>query len=99
MASLGYAYADGRGVAKNDVEAAKWIEKAALKNNANAQGHLAVKYLEGRGVPKDLARAGAWFPLASINVGNSADEKNRHFSYQMPWTPNCVRNRRQKLYA
>jgi TPR repeat protein len=47
--SLGNAYLKGEGVAKDDVEAAKWYRKAAEQNDAVGQYNLGVCYHEGRG--------------------------------------------------
>ncbi len=46
-------YADGQGVAKDEVEAVKWYRKAAEQNDAQAQYNLGVCYADGQGVAKD----------------------------------------------
>src|SRR5438105_1914929 len=47
---LGAALANGRlGLAKDDVEAVKWLRKAAEQNNATAQYDLSVCYDVGQG--------------------------------------------------
>ena len=38
--NLGFVYANGRGVAKDDVEAMKWYRKAAEQGNENAKSAL-----------------------------------------------------------
>ncbi|KAF9971577.1 hypothetical protein BGZ73_005454, partial [Actinomortierella ambigua] len=47
---LGQAYTDGRGVEKNDLEAASWFFKAAARDSPMAQFCLGQMYDEGRGV-------------------------------------------------
>jgi TPR repeat protein len=74
---LGVMYAEGKGVAPNDVEAARWFERAAVQGDATAQYDLGASYAEGMGVPKDNAAAAKWFrraadqgfPLAQLNLG------------------------------
>ena len=59
--SLGYIYASGVGVPKDDVEAAKWYGLAAGWGDAAAQYNLAIMYENGGGMPKDDAEAIKWF--------------------------------------
>ena len=49
---LGYLYANGRGVPKDETEAVKWYRKSAAQGNAD--------YAMGKGVPKDEKEAFAW---------------------------------------
>ena len=42
--NLGVCYANGQGVAKDEVEAVKWFRKAAEQNYAEAQNNLGVCY-------------------------------------------------------
>ena len=58
--NLGVMYAEGQGVRKDDVEAAKWFRKAADQGLARAQYNLGVMYAEGQGVPKDYVEAEKW---------------------------------------
>ena len=74
---LGVMYAEGKGVAPNDAEAALWFERAAEQGEAMAQYNLGASYVEGAGVRKDMATAAKWFrraadqgiPLAQLNLG------------------------------
>jgi localization factor PodJL len=50
-------FTDGRGVAPNNDEAARWFERAAKKGLAPAQFRLGSLYEKGIGVRKDLAAA------------------------------------------
>jgi TPR repeat protein len=52
--------AAGRGVAKDDVEAARWYRKAAEQGQPMAQASLGACYLYGLGVEKDSVQAHAW---------------------------------------
>jgi TPR repeat protein len=74
---LGVMYAEGKGVAPNDAEAALWFERAAEQGESMAQYNLAASYVEGTGVRKDMPTAAKWFrrsadqgvALAQLNLG------------------------------
>ncbi len=74
---VGVMYAEGKGVAPNDAEAALWFERAAEQGEPMAQYNLGASYVEGAGVRKDMAAAAKWFrraaeqgiPLAQLNLG------------------------------
>ena len=73
--NLGFMYANGRGVAKDDAEAVKWYRLAAEQGLAVAQFNLGNMYDNGRGVPKDDAEAVKWFRLAA-EQGNAEAQFN-----------------------
>jgi CheY-like chemotaxis protein len=58
---LAFAYECGKGVPKDDNQAAFWFRKAADQGDADSQFMLAVMYQEGRGVPYDSEQAVFWF--------------------------------------
>jgi localization factor PodJL len=62
-------FADGRGVAQNDDQAAYWLQRAADSGLAPAQFRLGTFYEKGTGVKKDLATARDLY-LAAANKGN-----------------------------
>ncbi len=62
---LAQSYESGKGVSKNDIEAAKWYGKAAAQGIASAQSNLADMYKEGRGVGKKYAEAVKWYGYAA----------------------------------
>jgi len=63
--NLGVMYANGRGVPRDDAEAAKWFNKATEQGNAKAQYALGLLYGHGHGVPQDYAKAvSLWLPIA-----------------------------------
>lgn len=74
---LGVMFAEGKGVAPNDAEAALWFERAAEQGEAMAQYNLGASYAEGTGVRQDMTAAAKWFrraadqgvPLAQLNLG------------------------------
>src|SRR5208283_12776 len=63
--NLGFCYASGQGVAKDEAEAVKWYRKAADQNYAAAQNNLGVCYANGNGVTKDYVEAYKWWLLAA----------------------------------
>lgn len=64
---LGFMYANGRGVLKDDSEAYRWYLKAANQGNPIAQCNLGRAYEEGKGVAKDEEEALKWYRKAAEN--------------------------------
>ncbi len=58
------SYAEGLGLAKDDVAAVKWFRRAADQGMAYAQLNLGLMYAAGRGVPQDNVEAVKWLELA-----------------------------------
>jgi TPR repeat protein len=61
---LGNAYLAGRGVARDEAEAAYWYEKAANSGDPAAQQQIGYFYQIGFGVKRDPLRAVQWFERA-----------------------------------
>ena len=83
--NLGGSYYFGAGVAKDYVEAVKWIRKAAEQGLALAQYDLGVCYKIGKGVEKDYVEAYAWCNLASATnkfAGKTRDDLEKEMSPQ-----------------
>ena len=59
--NLGFMYANGDNVEKDQVEALKWYRKAADQGLAAAQNILGNMYRNGEGVEKDYAEAVKWY--------------------------------------
>jgi TPR repeat protein len=62
---LGILYYQGKGVARNLAEAARWYRKAADQGNAYAQSNLGALYHQGDGVTKDFLEAAKWLQKAA----------------------------------
>jgi hypothetical protein len=62
---LGGCYANGEGVLKDEVEAAKWYRKSAEQGDGRAQDLLGACYENGRGVAKDAIEAAKWYRKAA----------------------------------
>jgi len=73
--SLGRLYATGRGVARDQAEAARWYHKAADLGLATAQFELSLAYSRGEGVAKDPVVAYEWMDLAVFRALGAAKEK------------------------
>jgi TPR repeat protein len=72
---LGLMYGNGKGVLKDDKEAAKWFLKAAEQGNASAQYSLGSMYKNGDGVLKDYKEAIKWY-LKAAEQGNPGAQYN-----------------------
>jgi TPR repeat protein len=62
---LGDCYAEGTGVAKDEVEAIKWFRKAADQGGVWAQYQLGKYYENGTGVSTDAIEAVKWYRKAA----------------------------------
>ena len=59
-------YYKGEGVAKNDKEALKRFEKAAMQGLTAAQRMVGAMYYHGQGVTKDKRQALKWYKKAGL---------------------------------
>ena len=79
------AYQHGKGVSRDESEAARWYRKAADQGHAEAQYQLALMYDQGEGVAQDAAEAQRWYraaadqghALAQYCVTEPAGDSNR----------------------
>ena len=78
---LGRMYADGFGVAKDEVEAVRLYSLAAEAGHTPAQNNLGVMYSEGRGVPQDKTEAVKLYRTAA-EAGNFVAQYNLGFAYE-----------------
>ncbi|WP_109488843.1 tetratricopeptide repeat protein [Occallatibacter savannae] len=70
---LADAYFAGKGVVRDEKQAAYWYEKAANSGDPNAQLQIGFFYEAGIGVVRDSSRATAWFQRAA--AGGSVQAK------------------------
>ncbi len=63
--ALGWMYEHGKGVEKNDKEAARWYIKSANRGYPDAQSYLSFMYFNGKGVKQDYTEALKWDLLAA----------------------------------
>ena len=78
--TYGWYLEQGKGLAKNEVEAAKWYRKAAEQNHPGAQNNLGMLYEHGRGVAKDEAEAAKWYRKAA-EQGDANGQANLGYLY------------------
>lgn len=71
LASL---YRAGRGVARDDAKAFRWMRAAAATGLAKAQYSLGQMYLAGHGVPSNRPEAEGWLRQAAENGNQKASE-------------------------
>ena len=78
---LGLQLWRGRGVMRNDAEAARWFTSAAEQNHAEAMTDLAAMYRQGEGVEQDAGRS---FSLSTkaADMGNSTAQYDVGQAYQ-----------------
>src|SRR5690606_4265049 len=75
--AIAHAYLDGKGIAKDQVEALNWFKRAAFQNHSAAQGWCGYFYVNGIAVPQDYVEAYAWQNLSAAN--DSANASLREF--------------------
>ena len=63
--SIGWMYANGKGVPQDYAQALVWYRKAAEQGDVRAQFGLGLVYANGHGVPQDYVRAHMWFNIAA----------------------------------
>jgi len=77
---VGLKYTDGEGVPANQVEGAKWLQKAAAQNEPVAAYRLGTLFERGKGVPADAAKATHWYQVAA-QAGNRKAMHNLAVAY------------------
>jgi TPR repeat protein len=63
--TLGLSFFHGRGVEKDEVEAAKWLRKAAEQGHTEAQYTMGIWLRNGTGVAKDELESFKWYRRAA----------------------------------
>ena len=66
---------EGSGVPRDDRQAARWMELAAVQGFALAQHNLGLAYMKGRDVRADIDTAAKWIQLAAHQGLAAAEEK------------------------
>ena len=76
--NMGVRYAEGRGVAPDLLEAAKWYSAAADQGDAQAQFNLGLLFYQGQGLPRNLVYAYELFRagLAALDRELSAEDRS-----------------------
>ena len=79
--NLGVMLSRGRGVPRDDAEAARWFRAAARRGDATAQFAIGALYAEGRGVEKDEREAVRWYRAAAAQ-GHAEAQNNLGSMYE-----------------
>ncbi|WP_136659860.1 peptidoglycan-binding protein [Nitratireductor sp. XY-223] len=79
---IGARYTEGRGVATDLTEAAKWYQRSADRGFAPAQYRLANFYEKGSGLDRDVDKAMNWYEKAA-EQGNASAMHNLAVLYAM----------------
>ncbi|NNE85951.1 MAG: hypothetical protein HKN28_18465 [Alphaproteobacteria bacterium] len=72
--TLGFAYANGLGVAQDFSKTAQWHQLAAEQGDRDAQHNLGYLYAAGQGVEQDLVLAHMWYNIAAAHESPGAAE-------------------------
>jgi len=78
---LGMQFWRGRGVVRNDADAARWFTSAAEQNHSDAMTDLAAMYRLGEGVEKDTRRAFSLL-MKAADMGNATAQYDLGQAYQ-----------------
>ena len=81
--NIGFMYEEGRGVALDLIEAAKWFRKAAEQGHSKAQRTLGSKYEYGQGVPRNNILAHMWYSLSAANGDKFAAKSRNNVAKRM----------------
>jgi TPR repeat protein len=75
QSALGFMYAVGHGVERDDAVAMAWYRRAASQGDTSAQAALGFMYYDGQGIPKNNVVAHMWFNLAAAGGNRVAARK------------------------
>lgn len=81
QAYVGYCFATGQGVAKDERQAVEWYRKAAEQGNAKAQSNLGLCFANGQGVTKDDRQAVEWYRKAATQ-GDADAQVNLGYCFE-----------------
>jgi TPR repeat protein len=81
QAMIGYLYLVGEGVEQDDVEAERWLWRAAMQGSADAAANLGWMHENGRGVERDDGEAAKWYRQAA-ELGAAEAQTNLGWMYE-----------------
>lgn len=90
MNNVSVMYANGQGVAADQVQAFQWMKRAAEGGNASACATLSVKYHNGTGTEKDMKKALYWMQKAV-----QLDPDNASYKHDLQLTQSKLRQAEQ----
>jgi len=71
---IGIMFAQGHGTKQDDVQALRWLERAAKNYRPLAMHLIGVRYFQGQGIKRDVLKAALWLTLSSDFYGNDTGE-------------------------
>lgn len=71
---VGMMFAQGQGTKQDDVQALRWLERAAQNFQPLAMHHVGVRYFGGQGVKRDVLNAAKWLSLSVEFYGDDTSE-------------------------
>lgn len=71
---VGMMFAQGQGTKQDDVQALRWMERAAQNFQPLSMHHVGVRYFSGQGIKRDVLNAAKWLSLSVEFYGNDASE-------------------------
>ena len=91
---LGWSYLAGKGVPRDDQQAAKWFQVAATKGSRDAEFALGYLYEQGRGVERDYRQAIQYY-FAAAKQGQASAENNLGSMLRMGTVCEKIRSKRR----
>ncbi|MBL1147779.1 MAG: sel1 repeat family protein [Pseudomonadota bacterium] len=71
---VGMMFAQGQGTKQDDVQALRWLERAAQNFQPLAMHHVGVRYFGGQGVKRDVLNAAKWLSLSVEFYGDDTSD-------------------------
>lgn len=75
---LGFMYANGQNVSKDDIEAVRWYRRAVDQGLVDAKNNLKFMYANNRGIPHDTVEMAQWYRQAAEYGYASAQNRLGH---------------------
>lgn len=71
---VGMMFAQGQGTKQDDVQALRWLERAAQNFQPLSMHHVGVRYFAGQGIKRDVLNAAKWLSLSVEFYGEDKSE-------------------------
>ncbi|TNE30691.1 MAG: sel1 repeat family protein [Alphaproteobacteria bacterium] len=71
---VGMMFAQGQGTKQDDVQAMRWLERAAQNFQPLAMHHVGVRYFGGQGIKRDVLNAAKWLSLSVEFYGDDTSD-------------------------
>ncbi len=81
--TLGFAYANGLGVTRDEAKSAQWHQMAAEQGDGDSQQNMGYVYAAGQGVRQDIIQAHMWYNIAAAHESAGAAENRDRLAASM----------------